>query len=893
MKLTLHIPYRTNWGENLYVCGSTAALGSKNRSAARAMTLDGNGEWSLTVELPDDTETIDYRYIVRNDNGAEKNEWGPRHTFVRGNGVSTAEVYDRWHDMPSDKPYYSTAFVDCINERQGRNAAVAPLPGTVTVRVWAPMVKPDETLAIVGENSLLGEWDTAKAVRLSDHNYPLWEVTLEERAVVAGQAYKFIILKRDGSKQDAAIWEAGDNRHFEVGGKPSVSTIIGGLVFVSPETPWRGAGTAIPVFSLRSDEDFGVGDFMDLKPMVDWAAKTGQTFLQLLPINDTTMTGTWTDSYPYNANSTFALHPMYLRLSAMGTLKDAERQKYFDNLGKELNKLTEIDYERVNNGKIEFYKDIFAQEGKKTLASADFKKFMTKNAGWIKNYAAFCVLRDKYHTPDFEMWGEYSSYTPEIIEKLEKEHKHEMEYVYYIQYHLDKQMAEVLKYAHDKGIAIKGDIPIGISRTSVDAWTDTRLFNMDCQAGAPPDDFSVLGQNWGFPTYNWEEMNKDGFAWWKARLRKMSEYFDAYRIDHVLGFFRIWQIPMDALHGLLGYFYPALPFSIDELRNNYGFNLDPEINAKPLIMDWFLGEFFGEHTAEVRERFLTDAGYGRYALKEEFNTQRKVADYFATQEKNDKNTHMCNGLLGLIDNVLFIEDPEQKGHYHPRISAQFSYAYRSLSDWERANFDRAYNDFFYHRHNDFWYGKAMWKLPPLIDATNMLACAEDLGMIPDCVPAVMNQLEILSLEIQRMPKDPRSEFGNTWNYPYLSVCTTSTHDMGGIRQWWEEDHDKSQRYFNNVLHQGGEAPYYCEPWVAERIISLNLKAPSMLCIIPLQDYLAIDGKLRRQDPREEQINVPANSRHYWRYRMHLTLDELNNATDFNGKLAELITDSGR
>ena len=892
MKLTLNIDYRTNWGESLFVTGNTASLGAGNVSAARAMTMTGNGQWTLTVDLAEDVDSIEYSYIVRNDQtGTDRREWGGAHVFNRGNGVDTAVVYDHWQDMPADKPYYSSAFVDCINERKGRNGAAVSLPGTVTVKVWAPMVKSDEVLAIVGENPLLGQWDATQAVRMSDHGYPEWTAVLPERAVVAGQQYKFVIVHRAGDQSVA--WEAGDNRRFDISGDAGVSTVIAGLRFVSPVAPWRGAGTAIPVFAIRTDEDFGVGDFHDLLKMVDWAASTGQTFLQLLPINDTTMTGTWTDSYPYNANSTFALHPMYMRLSELGTLKDAARQKYFDQLGKELNELPQIDYERVNNGKIEFFKEIFAQEGKKVLASAAFKKFMTANRWWLRNYAAFCVLRDRFGTPDFTAWAEYAHYTPELVDKLYKEAKAEMDYVYYLQFNLDKQMRHVRDYAHSKGVAIKGDIPIGISRTSVDAWTDTRLFNMDCQAGAPPDDFSVLGQNWGFPTYNWEEMNKDGFAWWKARFRKMSEYFDCYRIDHVLGFFRIWQIPMDALHGLLGYFYPALPFSIDELRDSYGFNLDPEVNAKPLIMDWFLGEYFGEHTDEARERFLEPAGYGRYRLKAEYDTQRKVADYFAGLEDNEKNTHLCNGLLGLIDNVLFIEDPEQKGHYHPRISAQFSYAYRSLNDWERACFDRAYNDFFYHRHNDFWYGKAMWKLPPLIDATNMLCCAEDLGMIPDCVPAVMNQLEILALEIQRMPKDPRTEFGNTWTYPYLSVCTTSTHDMGGIRQWWEEDHDKSQRYYNNVLHLGGEAPFYCEPWICQRIVDLQLKSPSMLCIIPLQDYLSMDGGLRRKDPREEQINVPANPRHYWRYRMHLTVDQLAEASEFNQQLAEMIKNSGR
>ena len=605
------------------------------------------------------------------------------------------------------------------------------------------------------------------------------------------------------------------------------------------------------------------------------------------------MTGTWTDSYPYNANSIFALHPMFLRLSELGVLKDAERQKYYDNLGKELNLLSEIDYERVNNAKNQFYREIFAQEGSKVMATVAYKTFVKNNLSWLRNYASFCVLRDKFGTPDFSEWGEYAEYTPEKVDKIVEENADEINLVYYIQYNLDKQLRHVRNYAHSKGIAIKGDIPIGISRTSVDAWTDTRLFNLDCQAGAPPDDFSVLGQNWGLPTYNWEEMARDGFAWWKSRFRKMSEYFDAYRIDHVLGFFRIWQIPMDALHGLLGYFNPAMPYSPDELRNSYDFWLNVDMHTKPYIMDYFLHDFFGEYTDEVRDRFLEPLSYGRYRLKAEYDTQRKVADYFATQEKNDKNTAMCNGLLGLIDDVLFIEDPVEKGKYHPRISAQFTYIYRSLNDYERWCFDRMYNDFFYHRHNDFWYGKAMWKLPPLINATYMLVCAEDLGMIPDCVPAVMSKLEILSLEIQRMPKDPKSEFGNTWAYPYLSVCTTSSHDMGGIRQWWEEDRAKTQHFYNNVLHRGGEAPHFCEPWICKEIIDLHLKSPSMLCIIPLQDYLAMDADVRRADPREEQINVPANPRHYWRYRMHLTVSELMASHGINDMLGGMISESGR
>lgn len=416
---------------------------------------------------------------------------------------------------------------------------------------------------------------------------------------------------------------------------------------------------------------------------------------------------------------------------------------------------------------------------------------------------------------------------------------------------------------------------------------------MDCQAGAPPDDFSVLGQNWGFPTYNWDEMSLDGFRWWKERFRKMAEYFDAYRIDHILGFFRIWQIPMDAVHGLLGYFNPALPYSPEELRHSYDFWIDPEVQTKPLILEWMLTDFFGEYTDDVKKTYLDSLPEGRYRLRPFVDTQRKVMDYFSSLENTEKNQRICNALMGLIDDVLFIEDPYHKGHYHPRIAAQFTYQYRVLSDYEKWSFNRLYNDFFYHRHNEFWYGKAMWKLPPVIDSTGMLTCAEDLGMIPDCVPEVMRRLEILSLEIQRMPKDPALEFGDTWHYPYFSVCTTSTHDMGGIRAWWESDRAVTQRFYNNALHQAGEAPYFAEPWICEKILDLNLKSPSMFCIIPLADWLSADGKLRRENPHDEQINEPADSHHYWRYRMHLTAESLISADEFNRKLYDAIKSSAR
>ncbi len=892
MNLSFNIDYRTNWGEAVYLTGDLPELGNGDRSKAIKLDLYGEQTWKTKISLPDGTGDFTYSYFVRHENGFIKEEWGKGHHFRAGNGVREFEIFDRWQDQPWDKPYYSVVFTDCVCKRQNRALAPVVKPGELLLCVDAPMVASDEVVAVSGGCDALGNWDVEKAVVLSDAYYPCWSCAVPLAGLPSEFEYKFLILKKD-SRQVVA-WEGDSNRRMSV--RPATDgecMVVSGLRLVNPKSPWRGAGVAIPVFSLRTNDDFGVGEFFDLKKMVDWAAMTGQKFIQVLPINDTTMTHTWTDSYPYNANSCFALHPMYLHLPALGKLADADRQTYYDNVAKELNALEEVDYERVNDTKNAFTRELFKEVNKSIVRTKAFKAFVAANESWLKPYAAFCVLRDQNGTADFSQWGEYAVYDEAKVEAFVKANQYDINYVYWVQMHLDAQMREVRDYAHAHGVAIKGDIPIGISRTSADAWISPRLFNLDCQAGAPPDDFSVLGQNWGLPTYNWEEMNRDGFAWWKARFCKMAEFFDVYRIDHVLGFFRIWQIPMEQLHGLLGVFNPALPFSPDELRGSYDFWIDVDLHTTPYIMDWFIGDFFGEYTDEARERFLVDAGYGRYRLRSEFATQRKVADYFAGQPKDEKNEKLCNALQGIIDQVLFVEDPYEKGKFHPRISAQFTYIYRSLNDYERWCFDRLYNDFYYHRHNDFWYGKAMWKLPPIIDATDMLTCAEDLGMIPDCVPAVMSALEILTLDIPRMPKNPREEFGNPAHYPYYTVCTTSTHDMGGIRQWWEENREKTQRFYNNMLHEGGEAPVFAEPWICEKIVDSNLKSPAMLCILPLQDWLSVDGKLRRENPYKEQINVPANSRHYWRYRMHMNLEDLIEEKLFNKRITELIADSGR
>lgn len=882
MKITFNINYRTHWGESVYIIGNIAPEGA-------LMCLDGSEHWAISLEVPAEAFPVEYRYEVRPERGAWKQEWGAPRRIAGPRSSCPMDVYDRWQDRPWDKPYYSQAFTGCICRRPAPLKPVQLRKGNVELQVAAPIISPDCILAVSGSAQSMGEWNPAKAIRMNDADFPIWKVQLPSEELGEATEYKFLILDRSG---EVVAWEAGANRTLGVRPAEDAVTVLAGMRFIDPRPKWRGAGTAIPVFSLRSEDDFGVGDFYDLKKMVDWCRMTGQKFLQILPVNDTFVTGTWLDSYPYRANSCFALHPMYLRLEEMGVLADPARREYYDALRAELNALPEVDYERVNKAKYEYFRAIFAQEGKRTMALREYMDFVGRNSSWLLPYAAYCVLRDTHGTADVSKWGAYARYDKAKVAKYISSHKAETDFYCYLQYHLDRQMRHVHDYARTAGVALKGDVPIGIGRESVDAWTDTRLFNMDSQAGAPPDDFSEIGQNWGFPTYNWEEMARDGFAWWKARFRKMAEYFDSYRIDHILGFFRIWQIPRDALHGLLGVFNPALPFTADELRRDYDFWLDAELHTSPYITEEMLHIFFGPYAGDARQ-YLTAGDNGRYRLRRGFTTQRAIAEHFGQLPADERNTRLCDGLIGLLDQVLFIEDPYEKGKYHPRISAQHGYAYRALGDYEKWCFDRLYNDFFYRRHNEFWYGKAMWKLPPLIESTDMLTCAEDLGMIPSCVPAVLNNLEVLTLEIQRMPKDPGCSFGDPSGYPYYSVCTTSTHDMGGIRAWWEENRKVTADFYHNALHHPGEVPYFAEPWICREIVDMQLKSPSMLCILPLADWLSMSAELRREKPLEEIINVPANPRNYWRYRMHLTLERLKAAELYNKDVSNLIARSSR
>ena len=890
MTVQFNIEYKAMFGEQIVVNIQT----EEGELKLPLETTDGE-RWACDwcVESPEKSYT--YYYSVEREGRAVKTEWLMiKHQLdVNAKKAAAYTLYDHWKTMPEDAFLYSSAFTDCINHQVPQ--VMKPETGSKIVRliVRAPQLRDGERLGVLGADKALGAWDVQKILPMTQHTYNEWVADINATHLEGSHLeFKFVAFR---NAKNELLWETSMNRTVDL---PEMKA--GELVSYELDQAFfalynrKLAGTQVPVFSLRTRKSAGIGDFGDLKTMIDFVASTGQKVLQLLPINDTTITHTWTDSYPYSCISVFAIHPQYVDLHALPELKDAKARAEAEKTRAELNALDKIDYEKVNDFKINYLRQIFNQEGEKIMKTAEYKAFFQDTELWLVPYAQYSYLRDKNGTADFNQWPDHQVWD-EAERKALADPKtaayKNVAFFYFVQFVLDRQMQEAHEHAKAKGVILKGDIPIGVNRNGCDVWMEPKYFNLNGQAGAPPDDFSANGQNWGFPTYNWFEMLKDGCQWWNRRFKNMARYFDAYRIDHVLGFFRIWEIPVHSVHGLLGQFAPALAMSREEIES-YGLHFQEDRFTRPFITDWVLDRMFHERAGEVKEKYLDRLDDERYQMKPEVDTQRKVEALFA-DVTDEKELWLRDGLYALISDVLFVRDHTNPGVFHPRISAQLDFIYESLYDNDKAAFNRLYNDYFYRRNNQFWYQEAMKKLPKLVQATRMLVCAEDLGMVPDCVPWVMDELKILSLELQSMPKDPSVKFGHLSRNPYRSVCTISSHDMPTLRMWWDENVQRIQEYYNTMLYRQGPAPHPLPGWLASDIISRHLTSPSMLCILSIQDWLATDEALRLPDADAERINIPANPKHYWRYRMHLNIEDLAADKRFVQNITEMISQSGR
>lgn len=888
MLIHFHLHYKTSLGEQL---GIEYILSNDNTSQiASFITYDGEN-WTFDLDTAPKT-TIGYKYVILKNNQIAYREWGkPRSLYT----ASKREIFveDGWRARNLESnAYLSTAFTEAICKRPDtkEKKQTATSQNVITFRLHSASIPSGCSYGITGNIPELGLW--TQPILLLDQDFPTWEVSIPLTTNNLFIEYKYVIC--DLQSGQIIHWESGENRRrqFILPIGQNQQLVFSDDLFRNYDGAWRGSGVAIPVFSLRSDNGLGIGEYTDVHSLVSWSKKVGMNVIQILPVNDTIATKTWADSYPYAAISVFALHPLYINLQSIAALKIKKDAELLITLTHELNALEQVDFERVLEHKFYFLRILFNQEYKAFIKEKAFITFMDQNQSWLQPYAAFCHLRDIYKTANFNNWPKYSSFSQEVIDILcnpSYEAYEEIAFYYFIQYHADKQLMSAKMFARQEGVVLKGDLPIGIYRHSCDAWVAPDLYNMNEQAGAPPDDYAVLGQNWGFPTYNWSVMDKNGFRWWRKRMQQLNRYFDAMRIDHILGFFRIWQIPTDQVEGTMGMFNPRLPISINELAN-YGIYGDLTRFTKPYLTYDLLYQMFGSELEEVAEMFFSKSNDGKIFFKTSFDTQQEIRQFITQNEQYKKHE---KNLLLLISDVLLLEEPNSKGQqFNPRITLNTTHSYNSLDYQTKASFDALYSDYYYKRHDEYWKQQALWKLPAILDASDMLICGEDLGMIPKAVPGVMKDMNIISLEIQRMPKG-NSQFGLVQSYPYFSVCSPSCHDMSTIRGWWEGDHENAKEYYYKYLHGEGFAPIDCTPEIVQAIVLDHMKSPSMLAIFPIQDLVGMMGHLRKNNAASEQINEPSNPKHYWRFRFHMSVKELLAAEDLNTLISSMVAMGNR
>ncbi len=823
MIIKFTINFNPSHQEELFITGSTRSLGEQRLEKALKMVYEGNSLWSAHINFNNVKErVISYKYFVKEPGGNIYFEAGKSRSLAIGTATSKVETFDQWTGNTTEAPFLTAPFSDVFYSYGAPGyGRTHRKEHELVIRAIVPNVPDHCQVRLCGDSELFGEWNPKDAIVMTRAEGLRWEAYMDASKYAQQRLeYKFIVVD---TKNGNVVWENCDNRSITI---PKIgrnnSVIVEHSQTALPMEKPRFAGVAVPVFSLRSTESHGVGDFKDLRLLVDWAHRTGMSIIQLLPINDTTAHLSWKDSYPYNCISTLALHPLYINLGELGQMKDAALLKEFKEEAQRLNAMQYLDYEAVWNSKMKYCRVMYRQEKENAFAEPMYYTFAKENREWLLPYAVFSMLRDHFGSANFRHWGklpEFRNYncpvfSDKFVEKVsapESKYADDVYFYVYLQYNLYKQMCATKRHAASCGVAIKGDIPIGISRDSVEAWQYPQLFNFGQQAGAPPDFFSVSGQNWGFPTYNWEKMSEDNYKWWKQRLTCFAKYFDAYRIDHILGFFRIWETPIEYQDGRMGHFYPSCPLTLQQIRE------------------------MGVPSGADLERSKNYSGLDR----------------------------------------LFIEDSYAKGKYHPMISGQNGAQFRDLPQHEKEAYNRLHNYYFFERHDEMWYKNAMKKLQHLIAATNMLSCGEDLGMLSPSVTRCMKNLKIFSLELMIMPKQFGRDLGNPAEYPYLSVCTTSTHDSETMRMWLGAKRGSAN---------GNE----CKAMLEE-----NLAAPSMLAIFPLQDWISIDEKIRCSDAGCERINDPSNLNHYWRYRMHLPLEELLNAGQMNTAIESMVRNSGR
>jgi 4-alpha-glucanotransferase len=576
--------------------------------------------------------------------------------------------------------------------------------------------------------------------------------------------------------------------------------------------------------------------------------------------------------------SAFALHPLYLRLDELTDAPDIRQQ--LDVFRTTHNHTSHFSYPKVLAFKMAILRTVYARYQHAIWTDERFRRWL-HDSPWVRTYAVFCTLKHAYGQQPWQDWPAWQEPTGPEIDAYFEAQSAETYFYAWTQWHLAHQLRQAVAALDAMGIALKGDLPALMPQDSADVWAHRPYFDLSVAAGAPPDMFSPLGQNWGFPVYVWEAHRRDGFRWWRTRLAHAAQFFHAIRLDHVLGFFRIWQIPLSEISGLLGHFAPSRLLSRSDLAVRFDAGRIRFLSI-PHIPWHDLQREFPDAAERVCTRYFDPLpGEMLYNFKPELDNERTLADLPESEPVRAFLTarHRDRALIPLAEDL-----------FAPAWYFDTSSAYAVLSTTEK----QYMQDLAVARLQE---SEIMWEtqgrnlLEMITHATDMLVCAEDLGVVPACVPRTLHALGILSLRIERWAREYHKEgapYIDPTQYPRLSVCIPSVHDTSPLRAWWvEPGWDKAA--YARLLGLHDPLPAELTPWLCQRIIERQLTANSLLCIFQIQDLFALSEDLRIVEPQAERINVPGTiSLTNWSYRVPVYIEDLPAYTPLCTLLAALL-----
>ncbi|MBP5465160.1 MAG: 4-alpha-glucanotransferase, partial [Treponema sp.] len=594
----------------------------------------------------------------------------------------------------------------------------------------------------------------------------------------------------------------------------------------------RKTGVVVPLSALYTKDCEAAGDFLALKDFADFCDQCSLSVIQLLPVNDT-----GTQSSPYSGLSAYALHPLYIRIEALPEFEEAYRMdsafaKAYRAFKKDFKYTPRFNYDTLLNRKTELLHLLYnyiekrcagkikakaAPKSKKTGGAesaeaaqtaapekltppaeeyeaklkGELDAFVRKNK-WIVYYAVFKDLKDSAMQASWKSWSdELKNLDRKQIELRwnNKAHRSSHNFFVWCQLRAAQQFQEAADYVKGKGITLKGDLPILMNDDSADCWAWPEYFNQEQLAGSPPDGENPVGQNWGFPTYSWDRIAASGFEWWKERVLQAGQYYRAFRIDHILGFFRIWSVRRGETTAYLGHTVPYTTISRDALEQA-GFD-EGRVNwlSKPHIPTGLIEDITWNHEEAVAilSKLCNRVGEEElWNFKKEILTDGQIySQPLADDEGKDRRLKEVLARKWRDRALIEIEDDS----FIPVYSYPASTAWKSLNAEEQEKLRELFTENA-KAEDKLREKQALETLTPICRSTDMMPCAEDLGASLACMPGVLDKVGIMSLKVVRWNREwgtdgqPYVPFGQ---YPEMSVCTTSVHDSPTLRQWWNNE----------------------------------------------------------------------------------------------------------